>query len=188
MLSVSVASRYAEALYQTAARDALVDTVRGDLRWLDRVVRPTPLLEVLQRPTLTRSQKVLLLQRVLGPYLHQASLHFLLFLLHKKRLGHLLAIIEAFQEAYVVHQEIQKVYLTTAHPASAALQARITAWLQQRIPQRTVQLITYVDPSLLGGFVLNIGTRQVDTSLRRQLVRLQHAWTLPLTATKPPIP
>ena len=64
--------------------------------------------------------------------------------------------------------------VTTAVPLTAAQETRLTQVLG-RIYGRTVGLQVTVDPSLLGGLVVRIGSRQIDTSLKTKLNSLKFA-------------
>ena len=63
-------------------------------------------------------------------------------------------------------------YVTSATELSAANKATLVAELQQNIGG-TVVLDAKVDPALIGGFVLTVGDRQVDTSIAASLKKLK---------------
>ena len=172
-------TRYARALFQQARQQGALERVGQDLKLLAGVAQPSGLLALLCNPTVRAAQKRGLLNKVLAPHLHGLTLSLLLLLLRKRRSGELLPICAAFQKAYREQQGITRVYLTTAQQPSTALQQRLKAWVARLTPRPHVELHSTTDPALIGGFVLRMGGRQVDASLRTQLRKLQQLWLAP---------
>jgi F-type H+-transporting ATPase subunit delta len=83
------------------------------------------------------------------------------------------AIAEQFHNAYNEFKQIGKATVTTAVPLDDALRAQVNALVQQLSKKNQVELTEKIDQSMIGGFVLNVGDRQIDASLKNKLKSLQ---------------
>ncbi|WP_233255986.1 ATP synthase F1 subunit delta [Falsiroseomonas bella] len=95
-------------------------------------------------------------------------------LIVNRRLGQLPAVAAAFGALLSERRGQQTAQVTTAHPLSDTQRAQITARLTEA-GFSGVQLQETVDPSLLGGLVVRIGSRLYDNSIKSKLQRLQYA-------------
>jgi F-type H+-transporting ATPase subunit delta len=91
-----------------------------------------------------------------------------------RRLGQLPAVAAAFGAQLAARRGQQTAKVTTAHPLSDTQRAQIVARLTEA-GYSGVQLQEIVDPSLLGGLVVRIGSRLYDNSIKSKLQRLQYA-------------
>jgi F-type H+-transporting ATPase subunit delta len=95
-------------------------------------------------------------------------------LIVNRRLGQLPSVAAAFGALLSERRGQQTAQVTTAHPLSDTQRAQITARLTEA-GFSGVQLQETVDPSLLGGLVVRIGSRLYDNSIKSKLQRLQYA-------------
>jgi F-type H+-transporting ATPase subunit delta len=95
-------------------------------------------------------------------------------LINNRRLGQLPQVASAFGAQLAVRRGVQTAQVTTAHPLSDTQRAQIVARLTEA-GFSGVQLQEGVDPSLLGGLVVRIGSRLYDNSIKSKLQRLQYA-------------
>ncbi|QYU66982.1 ATP synthase F1 subunit delta [Leptolyngbya sp. 15MV] len=91
-----------------------------------------------------------------------------------RRLNQLPAVAAAFGALLAARRGQQTAQVTTAHPLSATQRAQIVARLTEA-GFSGVQLNETVDPSILGGLVVRIGSRLYDNSIKSKLQRLQYA-------------
>lgn len=91
-----------------------------------------------------------------------------------RRLAQLPAVARAFGALLAARRGQQTAEVTTAHPLSATQRAQLVARLTEA-GFSGVQLQENVDPSILGGLVVRIGSRLYDNSIRSKLQRLQYA-------------
>jgi F-type H+-transporting ATPase subunit delta len=171
-----LATRYATALFELASERKALDRVEADLRALDGlIVESEELARLIATPVVARDE----LGRAVDAIAAQAGLteltrNFLGVLAQQRRLAALPQIVRAF-EAMLAAQRGE----TTAEVTSATelapeqlelLEKRIAAFAGKR-----VQLSTAIDPSLLGGVVVRVGSRMIDASLRSKLKQLELA-------------
>ncbi len=171
-----MAGRYATALFELAEdRDAL-DAVAGDLDDFGSLLdQSADLRRLIRSPVLAREDQgraITALAERAG--FEQLTLQFLGLLAHKRRLFVLPEIIAAYQAMLARHKGEVGAELVSAVPLSEAQAERAREQLSAAIGQ-TVTLSRAVDPGLLGGLVVRIGSRMVDASLRTKLQRLELA-------------
>ncbi|MCS6781564.1 MAG: ATP synthase F1 subunit delta [Gloeomargarita sp. SKYBB_i_bin120] len=164
---------YAEALLALAQAHNQLDAMEQELTAIQQLVRQTPeLASVLQRPTIRPEQKKALLRRIFGTQVQPLVLNFLLLLVDRGRIALLERIISAFQERARQARGTQLARVRAAVPLTAEQAERLSQRLAQLSGARRVELDVQVDPSLLGGFTVQMGSQFLDTSLRSQLQRL----------------
>jgi len=95
-------------------------------------------------------------------------------LIVNRRLANLPSVAGAFGQLLAARRGVQTAVVTTAHPLSATQRTQIAARLTEA-GYSGVQLSEQLDPTLLGGLVIRIGSRLYDNSLKSKLQRLQFA-------------
>ncbi|WP_448381623.1 ATP synthase F1 subunit delta [Gloeomargarita sp.] len=164
---------YAEALLDLAKSQNLVEPIEQELAEIKQLLQSVPALaQVLQRPTVPPEQKKNLLRRVLTGQVQPLVLNFLLLLVDRGRIVLLERIITTFQEMARQWRGIQLARVRAAVPLTPEQRQRLAERLAQRCGARQVEVEVTVDPSLLGGFTVQLGSQFLDVSLRSQLQRL----------------
>lgn len=175
-IKASLAGRYASALFDLAAENGTVSAVESDLETLGAALTESRDLAALTtNPELARNvqgQAMAGVAKTLG--LSLLTTHFLGVLAANRRLAKLPAIIAAFKAIAAGQRGEVTATVTSAHPLSddqvAALKTKLTAR-----EGRTVMLTAAVDPDLLGGLVVTIGSTRIDASIRTRLNSLAQA-------------
>jgi len=116
---------------------------------------------------------VAILEAVTGSEITELTAAFNRLLVNKGRESYMPEIITAFIEQYKHHNKIQTVHLTTAIPVSEDLKKQIIREVQQQAGNRTIDLTTAVDESIIGGFKLEIGDTLVDASISYDLNKIK---------------
>ena len=109
--------------------------------------------------------------------MHPLAKAFVTLLIAKSREGVLPEIAKAFIAQYKELKKIRTVKLTTAAPATDAVKEAIRAKVAASMPGQTVEMESKVDPTLIGGFVLEMGDKIVDASVRRDLNDIKSQFT-----------
>ena len=175
-IQASLAGRYASALFDLASEAGTVSAVEGDLETLAEALRESPELRALIRnPEVSREA----LGRVLaglGSELNLSDLtkNFLGVLAQNRRVAELPATIRAFRSIAAAQRGEVTAEVASAHPLSDDQLATLEHKLRVR-EGRTVKLKTLVDPDLLGGLVVTIGSQRIDSSIRSRLNSLAQA-------------
>jgi len=171
-----LAGRYAAALFELAQEQDALDVVAGDLHRLREMLAESADLERLIRsPVLSREEQARALV-ALGERAGFAPLtrQFLGLLAHKRRLFALPEVIEAYDTMLAEHRGEVGADVVSAVPLSAEQLESVQSQLAVAMGQ-TVKLSTAVDPSLLGGLVVRVGSRMIDASIRTKLRQLELA-------------
>ena len=170
-----VAERYASSLYELAAEAKSVDAVAKDLDRIQAMIDGSADLQRLVSSPVFSSEDQ---SRAIVALMNKAGItglvgNFIKVVAQNRRLFALPAIIRSFHG--IVSRERGEVTadVRTAHALSAAQEKELKAALAS-VTGKTVTLNVTVDESLLGGLIVKVGSRQVDTSLRTKLSTLKH--------------
>jgi F-type H+-transporting ATPase subunit delta len=83
------------------------------------------------------------------------------------------SIAREFHNAYNVYKGIGTAQLVTPFPVDASLRKEIEGIVQQISKKKQIELVEKVDADMIGGFVLTVGDRQVDASIKNKLKALK---------------
>jgi len=174
-----LAARYAKSLLDLAVEQNALDATAEDMRTLDNLVRSSSeFAAVLRSPVIKGDKKSAIINAVAGNSISALSKAFLNLLVTKGRESVMPEIASAFLQQYRERQGIHSVKLTTATPADDRMKEAIRAKVSAMLPQgATIELTTKVDPSLIGGFLLEMDNQLVDASIRRDLRDIKKQFT-----------
>lgn len=172
-MTASVAGRYASALFELAQEQRIVPQVEGDLTAFKALLDDSAdLRSFVRSPVLSTDDQVRALSAVLARAgISGITANFLTLVARNRRLFVVGDMVTAFKAIAARARGEVSAEVASAVPLSdaqtAALQAELAA-----MAGRTVVLTTKVDPSLLGGLVVKMGSRMIDSSLKTKLASL----------------
>jgi F-type H+-transporting ATPase subunit delta len=175
-ITASLAGRYASALFDLAREQNLVSAVEGDLENLGQAIRESAdLAGLIRNPQVSREAAARAMAGVAG-VLGSSDLtkNFLGVLADNRRLAALPDVIRAFATIAAAHRGEVTAEVTSAHPLDDSQLAALAAKLKER-DGRDVKLKTQVDPEILGGLIVKIGSQMIDSSIRTRLNSLAQA-------------
>ncbi len=171
-----LAGRYATALYELAEEAKALDQVAGDLANLKKAIADSAdLRRLVSSPLIPRDQQakaVMALVAKMG--VGDITRRFVGIVARNRRLFQLQAIIDAFDVLLAGHRGEVSAVVTSAKPLSAPQAEQVNAALRAAVGKK-VAVSLDVDPKLLGGLKVKVGSRLVDASLASKLQRLQLA-------------
>lgn len=175
-IKASLAGRYASALFDLASDNGTVTPVESDLETLAAALAESDDLAALTtNPQLARDVQGKAMAAVAKALkLSPLTTNFLGVLAGNRRLAKLPAIITAFKAIAAAQRGEVTATVTSAHPLSDDQLATLKTKLTAR-QGRTVMLTAGVDPDLLGGLVITIGSTRIDASIRTRLNSLAQA-------------
>ena len=175
-ITASLAGRYAAALFDLAKERDLVAAVERDLEALGAALRESPeMLALVKNPEISRDAAGKAMAGVAGVLgLSQLTRDFLGVLAENRRLGRLGEIVRAFATIAAAARGELKAEVTTAHPLTDEQHRLLADKLRER-EGREVRIEARVDPEILGGMVVTIGSRRIDSSIRTRLTSLAQA-------------
>ena len=171
-----VGARYAQALFDLALETKALDAVESDLKSLRLAREESPeLRSVMSSPIYSAADKGKALTEI-GKKIgfNQTTLNFIGVLAANNRASALPAIITAFQRLSAAHRGVVAADVTTAIKLTAAQAKGIQKALAQALGKEP-EITTHVDPSILGGLKVKVGSRLFDASLRSKLDSLKFA-------------
>jgi F-type H+-transporting ATPase subunit delta len=171
-----LAGRYAAALFDLARDSRALDAVAGDLDVLGRLIDESPdLMRLIRSPILKREDQGRALSAVMERAgLEQLTRNFIGLVTRKRRLHDLPAMIRAYLSLLAQHRGEVTAEVVSAHPLDDGQMSALRERLRQALG-REPRIAARVDPDLLGGLVVRIGSRMIDSSLRTKLSRIQIA-------------
>jgi len=175
-IKASLAGRYASALFELASEAGTVTAVESDLDSLEAALGESAELRALIRnPEISREQigKVMTgVGQKIG--LSDLTKNFLGVLAENRRVAELPAMIRAFHMIAAAQRGEVTAEVASAHALTDEQIATLETKLRAR-EGRTVKLKTRVDPALLGGLVVTVGSKRIDGSIRTRLNSLAQA-------------
>jgi F-type H+-transporting ATPase subunit delta len=173
MSELTVAARYAKAIIDLAGEQNIVEPVKADMELFLHTLKANPELKaVLGNPIVSHSKKVKILDEIFASKVNKASLAFFKLMVNKSRGEILYATAGEFINLYDIKEHIVHASVVSAKALSDANKQTMITDIQAATGG-TVKLESKVDPSLIGGFVLTVGDRQVDTSIASDLSKLK---------------
>ena len=174
LINSEVAEPYAQALMSVAQNHQLIDSFSDTLGDLSRLLDESPDFRAfLTSPVINETDKKAVLRRVLGSHESPYLVNFLLLLVDKRRIIYLAEICEQYLVLYRKITNTVLAEVTTASPLSREQEHRIEDDVKQRTGARSVDLKITVDPDILGGVIIKVGSQVYDASLQGQLRRIR---------------
>lgn len=171
-----LAGRYATALFELADEAKSLDAVSADLARLRALVEGSAdMARFVRSPVFTRDEQGKAIAAILERLgVSQLTKNFIGLLAQKRRLFALQGIVAAFDALVAARKGETSASVVSAKPLSPAQRAALQAALKSSV-KRDIRMTESVDPSLLGGLVVKVGSRQIDSSLKSKLARLERA-------------
>jgi len=175
-IQASLGGRYATALFGLAEQQGQLTAVESSLKTLSAAIAESDDLSALVKSPLVgrddAGRALTALVPVLG--IDPLTANFLGVLAQNRRLGDLPAIIRAFRELAARSRGETNAEVVSAHPLNDSQVDALKQQLRHRVG-REVAIDLKVDPSLLGGLVVKIGSQMIDSSIKTRLNTLAHA-------------
>jgi F-type H+-transporting ATPase subunit delta len=166
---------YAEALLELAnSNDSLKETT-NDMNIVSQfLVNSSDLKKFLGNPLITREAKKNVIKDILGEQVNAKTLTFLMLLVDRGRISLLDTIAQRFLELSYKNERIEIAKITSSIQLSAEQQKNIAEKLKTITGAKQIKLALKVDPTLIGGFTVEIGSKLIDTSIRGQLRQISN--------------
>jgi len=171
-----IATRYATAIFELAQEEKSVEALEKDFAALKDLIAENPeLARLVRAPVFSREDQAKGLNAVMHR-MEAAPLtrRFVLTLAGKRRLFALIDIIHLFDAHVAKLRGEVSAAVTSARPLNDAEVAELKQILKSKLG-RDARLEAKVDPTLLGGLVVKVGSRMIDSSLRTKLSGIRAA-------------
>jgi F-type H+-transporting ATPase subunit delta len=163
--------RYAQALYDLAWDNKATDKVAGDLKaFAAAIAESDDLRRLVRSPVFTAEQQTKALDAILAKMgIGGLAANFIRLTATKRRLFAIEAMIADFQKLNDAAKGVTRAKVTVASPLAPQHLEALTSALAQISGGKSVDIDVKVDPAIIGGLVVQLGSRMVDGSLRTKL-------------------
>jgi F-type H+-transporting ATPase subunit delta len=172
-----MAGRYARALFELALDGKAVDAVKADLETFDRMITESADLHRLVRSPVYGAEER---SRALAAVLEKAGIaglaaNFLKFVAGNRRLFAVRDMIRDFRKLVASWKGEVSAEVTAAEKLSDSHLDALKSALKSITGEKSVDLNVKIDPAIIGGLTVKLGSRMVDSSLRTKLNAIKHA-------------
>ncbi|NJO39588.1 MAG: F0F1 ATP synthase subunit delta [Cyanobacteria bacterium CRU_2_1] len=173
LLATEIAEPYSQALMSLAKDQNLTDRIGEDVNSLLTVLKESEdLRRCLMSPLVSLDVKKVVLRRIASDQLHPYTLNFLLLLVDRGRIPFVEEICKQYQELLRKLKQAVLAEVTSAVPLLEAQRESIRQKVQSYTQAHYVDMENVVNPDLLGGVIIKVGSQIIDVSLRGQLRRI----------------
>ena len=175
-ISLGIAQRYATAVFDLAREAGAIGTLEGDIDALSAALTESADFAAMVRsPLYSRQDQQDAITALAGQMgLSPLTVNTLALMAAKRRLFVLPQLIKALRDLIANEKGEVTAEITAAAPLTDAQAERLADTLKAKIG-RDVKINTTVDESLIGGLVVKVGSRMIDTSVAAKLANLQQA-------------
>lgn len=174
MSEFRAASRYAKSLLELAAEKEVLEEVHNDMLSFDQLCKQSREFELmLKNPIIKNSKKRAILQDIFKGKVSDMTLAIFDIISKKNREPILPQIAKDFHRQYNLRKSIQEARVTTAVSLTDELKAQIERLVKEISGKDEVELTTLIDKDIIGGYILKVGDRQIDDSLKSKLKALE---------------
>lgn len=177
-VSQAVVAPYAEALMSLAQEQNNLDAIAKDVRLIgDALADSVELSQLFASPLIGEKVKKGVIEGVFGSQVNAITKSFLLLLVDRKRIAFLAEIVKQFQALLRVIDQVALAEVTSALKLSRAQEDTICDRVKTMTNAKSVELAVTINPDLIGGVIIKVGSQVVDASIRGQLRRLKSSLT-----------
>lgn len=174
MASTRVAGRYVKSLLGLAVEQNALENVHQDMQLISKACNDSrELVIMLKSPIIKHDKKGAILDKIFRGKVSPLTHAIIDILTRKNREPLLPEIAKEFHNVYNTYKGIGKASVTTTVPMDDGTRKGIEAIAKKLSGKDSVELEQIVDADLIGGFILNVGDRQIDASIKNKLKKLQ---------------
>jgi F-type H+-transporting ATPase subunit delta len=167
------AIRYAKALLDLSLEKGEIEKVYADMQLIHKICKDSKDLQLLlESPVVKTDKKQDILKAIFTDKVNKLTMSFLLILTAKKREGILKDVAASFIEKYYEHKNILRTVIRSVSGVSDTVKSKVKA-LVKATYNSEVEIVEEYDAKLIGGFILKVGDKQIDTSVKAKLEKLR---------------
>ncbi len=183
MKNVRASHRYAKALLDLSIERNIIQSVYEDAQTFVSICKESrEFILFLKSPVIKPSQKKSLIETIFKSKFNELTYAFFNIVISKGRESILPEIAYAFIEEYKQHKGIVTAEVTTAVPLDNNTKSSIISLLNKN--KQEVEIIEKIDSSILGGFIIKVGDKQINQSVKSKLLQLKYEFSQNLYESK----
>lgn len=169
-----VSKTYGEALFELAVEEGKEDVFLAEVGELTKILEQNPDFgKLMNHPKILKEEKLEVLKQVFQGRISDELTGFLHLIISKDRYGEIEEILTYFVDEVKKSKGIGVAYVTTAVALSEAKEKEVEAKLLATTAFKQMEMHFQVDEDLIGGMVIRIGDRVVDSSIRTKLFEMR---------------
>jgi len=169
-----IATRYAKSLLELAVEQNSLDKIYGDIQLFNTVAKNKDFSSMLKSPIISADKKQNVFNAIFDGKISDLTKAYFKLIINKRRESSLKEIALEFVDQYKKKKHISSVILTTASPMGEASVKGIMDELKKSANiDANIELETKVDPSLIGGYILQFDNKLYDESVAHKLALLK---------------
>lgn len=173
-MAKQVAKTYGEALFELSLEEKKADVLLEEAAGIRGILKDNPEFDkLLKHPRISREEKLEVARTVFGQQVSREMMGFLELVIQKERYQELEAIFLYFEDRVREERRIGVAKVTTAIELSDGKKAEVLEKLLHTTAYESFEMQYEVDPSLIGGMIIRIGDRVVDSSIRQKLAEIK---------------
>ena len=177
MSQTKVAKTYAKSLLDLSIEKGVLEQVKNDMEVIyTTCIDSKELRLMLLSPIVSSDKKLAVLSDIFKNNVSELSFLFIELLAKKGREANLTAVSNAFSSLYLEYKNILKAVIVSVDGVGDSLKQKIKELVKESY-QKEVIFDEVKDPSLLGGFIITIGDKQIDASVSKKLAQLKNSFS-----------
>ena len=169
-----ISKTYGEALFELAVEENKVDVFADEIRAILDILNQNPdFVNLLNHPKISKEEKLQVVDEVFGGKVSKEIQGFLNIIVSKERNKEIMAIMEYFLDEVKAMKGIGVCYVTTPMELKEAQKEAVVKKLIETTEFKEMEMHYQIDEALIGGMVIRIGDRVVDSSIQTKLSKLE---------------
>ena len=167
------ASRYAKSLIELSLEKGELDKVFADMQLIQSVCKDSrDFVTLLQSPVVKADAKEKILKAIFADKVSSITINFLIVIAHKRREAILKDIATSCVDQYYAHKNILRTIIRSVNGVGESVKKKVSEIVKNTYNSE-VEIIEEHDAKLIGGFVLKVGDKQLDASIKTKLEKLR---------------
>lgn len=171
-----VSATYGDALFEVALEQNMLDQLFDEAEGVSETIRDnTELRQFLNHPKIVKEDKIKAIENIFEKFVSKEMTGFLITIVTKDRTKDIKDIMEYFCNRVMEYRKIGTAYVTTPVELTDSMKQRVESRLMEVTDYKSFKMKYAVDKGLIGGMVIKIGDRVVDSSIKNKLSELSRS-------------
>ncbi|MFZ9846834.1 MAG: ATP synthase F1 subunit delta [Flavobacteriales bacterium] len=167
------ASRYAKSLIELSLEKGELEKVFADMKLIQSVCHDSrEFTTLLQSPVVKADAKEKILKAIFADKVSAISINFLIVIAHKRREAIINDVATSFIDQYYAHKNVLRTVIRSVNGVGENVKKKVSE-IVKKTYNSEVEIIEEHDAKLIGGFVLKVGDKQLDASIKTKLEKLR---------------
>lgn len=168
-----VGKRYSASLFEVGIELDKMDTFHKEINFIKDIIEENnSILKILEHPEISKREKRDVVEEIFGEMVSKEMLNFLFITIDKRREKNIINIVDEFNKLFKDYRGIVDIEAVTAVPMNEEASERLKTVLGNKL-KKEINLSNRVDHSIIGGVMLNMDEKIIDSTLKTQLGEME---------------